>query len=121
MEYEQFEGSKGKGKLIEPGRGGQLGWCEILDDKLKEFEYHKGLAARWHVAGKDVPIVIDPQIAFGAPTLNGVPTWVLRERYEAGESLPDIADDFCIDEPQVKQALSFEGIEFLKRNTAWSN
>jgi uncharacterized protein (DUF433 family) len=110
MNYEQIAGPKVKGTLIEPGKGGQLGWCAVLDDKLKEFDYSHGVASRWHVAGKNVPIVIDPQIAFGAPVLKGVPTWVLRERYEAGESLADIADDFGIKESDVKHALSFEGL-----------
>lgn len=113
MAYEQIAGQKVKGTLIEPGKGGQLGWCVVLDDKLKEFDYSHGVASRWHVAGKNIPIVIDPQIAFGAPVLKGVPTWVLRERYKAGEGLADIADDFGIKESDVKHALSFEGLTVL--------
>ena len=57
--------------------------------------------------------MINPPIAFGAPVLKGVPTWVLRKPYEAGEGLADIADDFGIKESDVKHAFSFEGLTML--------
>ena len=41
-------------------------------------------------------MLIDPRISFGAPMIKGVPTWVLKGRHEAGESIGDIRDDFSL-------------------------
>lgn len=116
MDYELFESATGNGKLIEPDKGGQLAWSEIIGDKLEDFEYHKGLARRWYVTGKKSSIVIDPQIAFGAPVVNGTPTWVLKGRYDAGEPINDIADDFSLKRRDVLEALNFEGVDTQKQS-----
>ena len=84
---------------------------EIVDKLLEEFEYDKSIALRWHVAGVGEPIIIDPRVSFGAPNVKGVPTWIVKERWQAGEKLQEIADDFRLTEPLVKDALRFEGIE----------
>jgi uncharacterized protein (DUF433 family) len=109
MEYEQVEGKKGKGKLLRPDQGGQLAWSDILG-RLKEFEYERnGVVIRWHVTGPGSAIVIDPRIAFGAPAVNGIPTWVLKDRWQAGEPPGEIADDFGLKEAVVRTAIEFEG------------
>ena len=56
-------------------------------------------------------MLIDPRISFGAPMIKGVPTWVLKGRHEAGESIGDIRDDFSLTEEEVQQGLEFEGIQ----------
>lgn len=96
-----------------PSRSGQLAWEEIISARLEEFEYEKefGLAIKWHVAGIGNPIVIDPRVAFGTPTIKGVPTWIIVERWNAGEEAKSIANDFSIAKANVKTALVFEGIE----------
>ncbi|MFX8999689.1 DUF433 domain-containing protein, partial [Acinetobacter baumannii] len=73
-----------------------------------EEEY--GLALKWHVAGRSSPIIIDPRIAFGAPAIKGTPTWIIKGRFNAGESDSDIAEDFRIDKSDVREALKFEGV-----------
>ena len=93
------------------GKGGQMVWEEIVGGLLQDFEYEKEIALRWHVAGKGEPIIIDPRISFGAPNVRGVPTWVVRGRWEAGESVPEIADDFDLSQNLVADALKFEGID----------
>jgi uncharacterized protein (DUF433 family) len=108
MELAQFVTGAPKNKLIVVSEGGQLAWQEILGRKFEEFDYSKGLAVRWHVAGRGSPILIDPQIAFGAPAIKGVPTWAIKGRETAGESLEDIADDFSLKVPEVKKAIEFE-------------
>ncbi len=55
--------------------------------------------------------MIDPRIAFGAPTVSGLPTWVIRGRYLTGETIADIVEDFEICESAVRDALAFEGIK----------
>lgn len=101
----------GKRKLFKANQAGQLVWQEILGPVLKEFEYeHEGVAVRWHVAGLDSPIIIDPRISFGAPTIKGTPTWIIKGRFDAGESDSEIAEDFNLDVPAVREALKFEGV-----------
>ena len=113
-------GKSGKGKLLEVSGKGQYAWSEIIG-RLREFEYDKklGLAVRWHVAGRASPVVIDPRLRFGAPSVEGVPTRLIAGRWSAGESPSEIADDFGMSERQVFAALQFEGIEAARG--AWKN
>ena len=57
-------------------------------------------------------IVIDPLISFGRPTLagTGVPTNVIAGRFRAGENEKALAKDYDIEETQIQEALSYEGI-----------
>lgn len=98
--------------LIVTDQSGQTLWRDLILRRLYEFDYEDGLALTWHPRGRDVPIVVDPRIAYGAPIArtSGVPTWVFRERSQAGESLSEIADDFGADPAEVAVALEFEGI-----------
>ena len=49
-------------------------------------------------------------IAFGAPMVRGIATWVLKGRWKAGESIEDIKEDFTLGEDEIKQGLQFEDI-----------
>jgi len=95
------------GTVLQADQGGQLEWESVIG-RLREFEYEKEVALRWHVAGEGKPIIIDPRVSFGAPTVHGTPTWIIRGRFDAGESDSDIADDFGLKPQDVKQALKFE-------------
>jgi uncharacterized protein (DUF433 family) len=123
MDYEQVSHKGDKGKLLSLNEDGQLAWTEILSQRLKEFEYGSGedtTVMRWKVAGVDSPIEIDPRIAFGAPQVEGTPTWILRERWASGEGLKDIADDFGLEPQLVSSALRFEGIAIdPERRNQW--
>ena len=98
--------------LIVTDEAGQATWQEMIMRRLYEFEYEDDLAVVWHPRGKEVPIVMDPRVAFGAPITrtSGVPTWVFRERSQAGESLSEIADDFGTELAEITAALEFEGV-----------
>jgi uncharacterized protein (DUF433 family) len=78
--------------------------------KFTEFEYQNGLAVKWHVGGRNSHVLIDPRVSFGAPTVGGIATWALKGRWEAGESIEDIADDFGLEPAEVGHALKFEGV-----------
>jgi uncharacterized protein (DUF433 family) len=120
LDYIDLIGKKGKGKLLKASGKGQLAWAEIIG-RLQEFEYDKklGLAVRWHVAGLKSPVIIDPRIRFGAPSVDGVPTSLLLARWEGGESPAEIADDFDMTVRAVVAALEFEGAEAARE--AWRN
>lgn len=99
-------------------KAGQLAWEPLLSDRFAQFEYepvgHDStedlLAMRWHVGGADSRVVIDPRVSFGAPVASGLPTWVIKGRFQAQESIAEIVEEFGIEEGAVKDALRFEGI-----------
>lgn len=80
--------------LVVADKSGRIAWSKIVGERFAQFEYDGDWAIRWHPAGVDSPVVIDPFVAFGAPSAGDIPTWVLRERYGAGESVEFIAEDF---------------------------
>jgi len=108
--FTEYQGND-KHRLFKANEGGQLAWEEFIGPVLTAFDYeHEGIAVRWHVAGTGVPIVIDPRISFGAPSVKGTPTWIIKGRFDAGESDSAIAEDFDLDVTAVRAALKFEGV-----------
>jgi uncharacterized protein (DUF433 family) len=90
---------------------GQETWQDMVGDRFAEFDYEHELALIWHVAGRQSRVTIDPRIAFGAPMVRGIATWVLKGRWKAGESIEDIEEDFQLDKGEIEQGLQFEGIK----------
>ena len=97
--------------LIVGDAHGQIAWQEMLSARFAQFDYEEDLALTWHVRGRDNPVVIDPRTSFGAPMVRGIPTWVLKGRWKAGESISDIEEDFGLGEKEITHGLAFEGIQ----------
>jgi uncharacterized protein (DUF433 family) len=93
--------------LMVANKNGQYAWSDIIGERFEQFEYEKGIALKWHLSG-DGSVVIDPRVAFGAPTVRGVPTWALWGRVVAGEMPEEIAEDFGMELEEVQAALAFE-------------
>ena len=112
MDYDQVAKSD-KEKLLDLNESGQLAWNQILSALLHEFEYDENLntVLRWRVDGYDSPIRLDPRVAFGAPHVGGVATWVLRGRWKSGENVSDIAEDYELQPSMVLSALRFENVD----------
>jgi uncharacterized protein (DUF433 family) len=57
-------------------------------------------------------IEINPQIRFGRPTVagKGVPTDVIFERFRAGDSSAELADDYDISTSEVDEAIRYESL-----------
>lgn len=55
-------------------------------------------------------VVIDPHVAFGRPILvgTGIPTEVIAERYKAGESMDELAEDYDRTRPEIEEAIRCE-------------
>lgn len=123
INYEQIDPTAGVDKLLYASRGGQLGWKEILDRRLREFEYEAGgIVIRWRVGGDNSDVVIDPRVSFGAPMISGAATWAIKGRWTAGESVADIADDFSLSPDNVADALRFEDIQpDFGRQNLWAS
>src|SRR4030042_6244461 len=111
MEYNEFYPDPNLEKLVVTDRYGQLAWSHILEGKFAEFDYEFEIALRWHPAGRDSLVIIDPRIAFGAPMVHGLPTWVLKGRWNAHETLEEIQYEFELPEQAVRDGLTFEGIK----------
>lgn len=110
LALKEIEGESSVGRLVVGDAHGQIVWEHLVGERFAQFDYENGLAIIWHVAGRQSPVVIDPRVSFGAPTVSGVPTWILKGRYGAGESTEDIQEDFGIEATDVAQGLEFEGV-----------
>ncbi len=108
-----------EGELISLSRGGQLALKEILEGYLKRVDLDDmDLPRRFYpfmpiseILGSDrKTVLIDPFVAFGRPVIanTGVPTSVVAQRYDAGESLEDLAWDYDIDAGQLRDAILYE-------------
>ncbi len=62
-------------------------------------------------------VVIDPRIAFGRPVLSGtsVPTAVLADRFKAGDTLSEMAEDYGAQKETIEEAIR---CEFDRRQAA---
>jgi uncharacterized protein (DUF433 family) len=107
------------GQLVNVTMRGQLAIREIMEAHLQRVEHdEQGLAARLfpftRLSAGQVPqpriVMIDPRIAFGRPVLvgTGIPTAVLADRYKAGESMNDLAEDYECDRDLIEEAIRCE-------------
>jgi len=55
-------------------------------------------------------VVIDPQLSFGRPVLVrvAVPTEIINDRFNAGDSLAEMAEDYGVSKEEIEEALRFE-------------
>ncbi len=106
-----------RGVLINVSRGGQLEMKRFIEEHLQRVEYDENkLAARLfpftrrHDPGEPKIISIDPRISFGRPVINGtgVPTFIVAERFKAGESTGDLARDYQVKEDDIAEAIRYE-------------
>ena len=105
------------GQLINVSREGQLAIREVLLAHLERIQRDEhGLAIRLypftrtrHVANPKL-IMIDPRIAFGRPALagTGIATASIAERYKAGESIQELAQDFSRPAGEIEEAVRCE-------------
>lgn len=105
-------------QLINISQEGQLAIQEVLHAHLYRIERDlKGIPVRLYpfTRKRDLQeeprvVVIDPHISFGRPVLagTGIPTAVIAERYKAGESVDDLADDYGRRRLEIEEAIRCE-------------
>jgi uncharacterized protein (DUF433 family) len=100
------------GKIINASREGQLGMKAVLTSSLTRVEYDdRGRAVRLFPALRRADsaksIVIDPRCAFGRPVIVGtaVPVADVRSRFDAGDSVEELACDFDVEPALIEDAL----------------
>ncbi|MGH7140930.1 MAG: DUF433 domain-containing protein [Pirellulales bacterium] len=104
------------GKLVDASAAGQLVMREVLDAYLKRLEREDLVVARLYPFTRaretDGPrsVFIDPRHSFGRPVLARarIATAVIAERYKAGESIDDLAEDYACERLEVEEALRCE-------------
>ncbi len=82
-----------------------LGYIEKVDFAAEGRRW----AERIHPAGRESPVVIDPDYSFGAPTIRGIKTYIITELVEAGESLEFVAEGYSLSVAEIEAAVAYEG------------
>ena len=63
-------------------------------------------------AGAEQPraVMVDPNLSFGRPVVQGanVRTEVIEQRFRAGDTIAEMADDYGVDVPVIEEVLRFE-------------
>lgn len=99
-------------RAIIADRNGQMGWSTLIQERFLQFDYENfDFVVGWYPVGRESHVKIDPRIAFGAPTVEGLPTWIAKGRWQASETPEEIAEDFGVTVESVRSALAFEGVD----------
>lgn len=81
----------------------------IFEPLLRAIDYGVSAAAqRWYPIAERHEVVVDPALAFGEPTVGGVPTRVLYGPVAAGDSPAEVARWYDLSEAEVLAACEFE-------------
>ena len=111
------------GQLVAVSKDGQLAIRAVMMDSLTHVgRDSKGMPSKLYlfVAPAAKPdaseVVIDPRIAFGSPIVDGtgISMAVLAQRYKAGDSIDELAEDFGFSRDAVEQAIRYEVIPLRK-------
>ncbi len=104
-------------KLVNLSRGGQLVIPEIVEAHLERVEYDKEIGVfrfypfvRERSASEPKFIVINPALGFGKPVIagTGISTAVIASRFNARESVPDLAKEYGLEEREIEEAIRWE-------------
>jgi uncharacterized protein (DUF433 family) len=102
------------GELINLSRDGQLVMKVLIQQYLELVERDaSGVPFKLHLPRASEPskpiaaVVIDPRFGFGRPVLDGIGirTEVIVERFQAGESIASLADDYNLSAETVEDIL----------------
>ena len=81
----------------------------LILETIRQIEYEGDLAAKWFPQGKEYPIVIDPRVSSGIPTVagRGVTVQTIRKRWKAGHKINFIAQDLELETDVVETVLQY--------------
>lgn len=94
--------------VIRSGR--QILLAEDASRFFKKVEFDAGGDAvrQLRPAGPASPVVIDPLVRFGRPSVEGVSTERLWELFDAGETIEEISDGYDMRDDLVRAAVAYE-------------
>lgn len=105
------------GRLISISQAGQLAVRNLIQTYLRRIERDAhGIPIRLYpftrkrTVDEPMAVVIDPYVSFGRPILvgTGIATAIVAERYKAGESMDDLADDYGRQRSEIEEAIRCE-------------
>lgn len=105
------------GSFVNISQEGQLAMKDLIEAHLKRIDRDaSGLPIRLYPFTRerkvDEPkiIVIDPNVSFGRPALvgTGIATTVIAQRYKAGESIEELAEDYGRSTSEIQEAIRSE-------------
>ena len=105
---------RGRGEaILELMSGGQWVIAPVIRQLAQQIDFGspEGLASRWHPLGRDRPVVLDPKVSFGAPSIagRGVKTININDLYMAeGESLESVRTWWGLTDTEIQAAVDFE-------------
>lgn len=123
LAFEDFLTERGQlfieryGQLVNLSASGQIAMKTVLLMHLERVERDDSFAPlRFYpylLAGEDETskfVVVDPEVSFGRPVIAGtrIPTAEIRSRINAGETLPEVAEDLGQSEETVRSAILYE-------------
>ena len=83
---------------------------DLVVETVHQMEYDKDdIVFRWYPVGREYPIVVDPKVTSGVPTIvdRGVTVEVIHKRFKAGQKLDFIARDFELESDVVEEAVRY--------------
>jgi len=106
------------GHLVAVSQSGQMGIPEVLLAHLQRVERAvDGRAIRLYPfirnsfdADQPRKILIDPEISFGQPVIegSGIPTRIISQRFEAGDTIEHLAQDYDRGQYEIEEAIRWE-------------
>ena len=105
------------GKLVNISSAGQLAMRVIIEAALRRIERdRRGIPiklypfTRSNVNDAPAMVVIDPTLSAGRPVITGtgLATEVIAERYKAGETVAELANDYDREDAEIEEAIRCE-------------
>ncbi len=96
---------------LDERRHHQINIGEVLRPFLEEIEFDNqtSLAKRWWPLGRQIPVVLNPRVAFGAPTIDGTGTRTdVVAQMAAIASRRTVSEAYQLERRQVQAAVRFE-------------
>jgi len=100
--------------MLSPARATLLSELRALT--FERIEYDRGAPLRLYPFTRDPSreaprvVAMDPAVRFGRPALvgSGIPTEILGERFRAGDSVTELAEDYGLPTGDIEEAIRFE-------------
>ena len=99
------------GGMMALSKHGQWALPESVESEIEKFDFESDrLPTRWYPAGKNKPIVVDPELAAGRMSIVGtrVTVEIVHDRFfNAKEDIAYIARDLSLKKTDVEEAIKY--------------
>ena len=104
---------EGGDAILELMSGGQWVIAPVIRGLAQQIDFDspEGLARRWYPLGRNRPVVLDPMVSFGAPSIagRGVKTINIHDLFVAeDESLTAVRTWWSLTDVEIQAAVDFE-------------